>query len=129
MALFLKRQAGREPARRLQARALAAERQQAVAAQRRAGRLRNNMCDTFLSTSRCRLGSDRVEALLPGGGGTPSQREPRAPTIGRQCGATTPNGRVGSEVYFCASFLAQTKNARTKTSGLTHKAAVQISLV
>jgi hypothetical protein len=36
---------------------------------------------------------------------------------------------VRSEVYFCASFLAQTKKERSATSGLTHKAAVQISLV
>ena len=38
-------------------------------------------------------------------------------------------GSEGSEVYFCASFLAQTKKERGATSGLTHKAAVQISLV
>ena len=36
---------------------------------------------------------------------------------------------AGSEVYFCASFLAQTKKERSATSGLIHKAAVQISLM
>ena len=38
-------------------------------------------------------------------------------------------GGERSELYFCASFLAQTKKERGATSGLTHKAAVQISLV
>jgi hypothetical protein len=33
------------------------------------------------------------------------------------------------EVCFCASFLAQTKKERGATSGLIHKAAVQISLM
>jgi hypothetical protein len=37
--------------------------------------------------------------------------------------------RLGIEVCFCASFLAQTKKERGATSGLIQKAAVQISLM
>ena len=44
-------------------------------------------------------------------------------------GRTSCSNLAGIEVCFCASFLAQTKKERGATSGLLHKAAVQISLV
>jgi hypothetical protein len=37
--------------------------------------------------------------------------------------------RLGIEVCFCASFLAQTKKERGATSGLIHKTAVQINFM
>jgi hypothetical protein len=67
----------------------------------------------------------------------PTENSPRGPRTSERISsimATTtiicpppPPPAAGSEVCFCASFLAQTKKKRLAASGLTHKASVQIS--
>jgi hypothetical protein len=59
---------------------------------------------------------------------------PRPQRPGRGLRAPRPHdlggaGWRGLRCAFCASFLEQTKKERGATSGLIHKAAVQISLV